>query len=78
MNEDTGVKELVKLPKYNFITSHCFRRSFATNFYGKVPTPILMGITGHSEERVFLKYINKRQDKDANAKLFSDYFEKMK
>ncbi|MGG5578048.1 phage integrase SAM-like domain-containing protein [Myroides sp. C15-4] len=77
VNEETGAKELVMLPKYNFITSHCFRRSFATNFYGKVPTPILMGITGHSEERVFLKYINKRLDKDANAKLFLEYFEKL-
>ncbi|WP_410880892.1 phage integrase SAM-like domain-containing protein [Myroides sp. DW712] len=77
VNEATGVKELVQLPKYNFITSHCFRRSFATNFYGKVPTPILMGITGHSEERVFLKYINKRRDKDANARLFLEFLEKM-
>lgn len=60
-------------PKYKLITSHCFRRSFATNYYKKVPTPVLMGITGHSKEQVFLNYINRQEDKDENAKLFLKY-----
>ncbi|MDM1352571.1 site-specific integrase [Myroides marinus] len=76
-NSETKQKELVSLPKYNFITSHSFRRSFATNFYKKMPTPIIMGITGHTQENIFLKYINQRQDKDANADLFMTFFEKM-
>lgn len=76
-NSETKQKELVSLPKYNFITSHSFRRSFATNFYKKMPTPIIMGITGHTQENIFLKYINQRQDKDANADLFMSFFEKL-
>lgn len=74
VNPDTELKELGKAPKYTFITSHCFRRSFATNFYGKIKTPILMGITGHSEERIFLNYINKRQDRDGNALQFLEEY----
>lgn len=46
-------------PKYQLIASHVGRLSFATNFYGKVPTSYLMNITGHSEERTFLIYIGK-------------------
>jgi len=42
VNEDTRVKELVKLAKHNFIISHCSRRSFAANYYGIVATTILM------------------------------------
>ena len=35
------------------------RRSFATNLYGKLPTPLIMQITGHSTEKMFLNYIGK-------------------
>ena len=44
--------------KWKTITSHIGRRSFATNFYGKIPTPLLLQATGHSSEQIFLKYIN--------------------
>lgn len=73
-NPKTGKLELTLLPKHKFITSHSFRRSFATNFYKKMPTPVLIGITGHSEERMFLKYINQKADKDANADAFAMYY----
>lgn len=46
-------------PKWRLITSHVGRRSFATNFYYSVPTSVLIGITGHSTEAMFLKYIQK-------------------
>lgn len=45
--------------KWEIIGTHDLRRSFATNFFGKIPTPVLMGITGHSSEETFLKYIGK-------------------
>jgi hypothetical protein len=32
------------------------RRSFATYYFEKIETPILMEITGHSRERIFLSY----------------------
>jgi integrase len=45
--------------KYELVTSHIGRRSFATNFYGKIPTTYLIYITGHSSEIMFLNYIGK-------------------
>jgi hypothetical protein len=53
------------LPKYNFISSHIGRRSFATNFYGKIPTPLLMSATGHASEATFLIYIGKSSAEQA-------------
>jgi hypothetical protein len=43
------------------------RCSFASNYYGKIETPPLMNITGHSKERTFLSYIGAHQNKDALA-----------
>jgi len=45
--------------KYELVTSHIGRRSFATNFYGKIPTSYLTYTTGHSTEAMFLNYIGK-------------------
>jgi integrase len=77
LNTETNRIELGFYPKYELIASHCFRRSFATNYYKKIPTPILINITGHSKESLFLTYINKREDKDANADLFIKFYESM-
>ena len=60
-------------PKYLFVTSHCMRRSFATHYYLKIPTPAIMGITGHKRESTFLTYINKYQNRDSNAELFASF-----
>ena len=57
-------------PKYELITSHTMRRSFATNYFGKIETPIIMEITEHSRESTFLTYIGMHQNKDALADLF--------
>ncbi len=69
-NPKTRRKEVVSAPKYEFITSHIMRRSFASNYYGKIETPLLMNITGHSKESTFLTYIGTHQNKDALADLF--------
>jgi len=58
--------------KYELISSHVGRRSFATNFYGKIPTTYLIYITGHSTEAMFLNYIGK-SNKDLALEV-SDYF----
>ncbi|MDB9754899.1 site-specific integrase [Winogradskyella sp.] len=50
----TGIYE-----KWMLVTSHIGRRSFATNFYGKIPTTYLIYVTGHSTEAMFLNYIGK-------------------
>ncbi|MDQ1095261.1 MULTISPECIES: phage integrase SAM-like domain-containing protein [Chryseobacterium] len=65
------VKELI-VEKWEVLSSHIGRRSFSTNFYGKIPTPLLIGATGHSSEQMFLKYIN-RFDKDKIVSL-SNHF----
>ncbi|EKT3972894.1 phage integrase SAM-like domain-containing protein [Flavobacterium psychrophilum] len=62
--------------KWQVISSHDFRRSFATNFYGKIPTPVLINITAHSSESLFMRYIGKTTYE--NAYQFMDYFEKLK
>jgi len=77
LNTETNRKETGFYPKYELIASHCFRRSFATNYYKKIPTPILINITGHSKESLFLTYINKREDKDSNADLFKKFYDEL-
>lgn len=49
--------------KWQLVSSHIGRRSFATNYYGKVPTTYLINITGHGSEKMFLNYI-KKSNKD--------------
>jgi integrase len=56
--------------KYELITAHDLRRSFATNYYSKVETPILMRITGHKKESTFLEYIGENFNQDHYADLF--------
>lgn len=62
-------------PKYEVISSHVCRRSFATNFYGRIPTPLLIGITGHGSERMFLSYIGKTTYDFAHQMI--EYFSKL-
>ena len=76
-NPETMRKVLDFYPKHELITTHSFRRSFATNYYKQIPTGVLIGITGHSKESLFLEYINKREDKDANADLFMKFYEQI-
>ncbi|MDM1415055.1 tyrosine-type recombinase/integrase [Myroides odoratimimus] len=64
-----------EFPKYELITSHIGRRSFATNFYGKIPTTYLIYTTGHSSEAMFLAYIGK-SNKDL-AKETNNYFKNL-
>lgn len=44
-------------PKYELVTTHICRRSFASNLYGKIDTLTIMKITGHQTEKQFLSYI---------------------
>lgn len=65
-----GVKKL--RPKYKYISTHIGRRTFASNHYGKIPTPIIMRVTGHAKESTFLGYIN--QTDDSHIDTFLDYY----
>ena len=68
--EKTRRKVLGIYPKYRVLSSHDLRRSFATNYFGKIETPVLMQITGHAKESTFLSYIGQHINKDAYADAF--------
>lgn len=57
-NPTTKRKEFGSYPKFDLISSHTCRRSFASNLYGKIPNSVIMGITSHRTEKEFLKYIS--------------------
>ena len=63
-NDEKKKNEIVETEKYNLVSSHVCRRSFATNFYGNklFTTPQLKAITGHKTETMFLNYIGKTAD----------------
>lgn len=51
--------------KWELVTSHIGRRSFASNYFGKIPTRLIMSATGHIKEEMFMKYIGKTQTEQA-------------
>lgn len=73
-DSDSGRKKFDLYEKHKLITTHSFRRSFCSNYYKKMPTPVLMGISGHSKESIFRVYINAPEDKDENADLFMKFY----
>jgi len=53
-----GVKQTTVYKKWELVSTHTARRSFATNAYNVgVPSLTIMAITGHKTETSFLKYI---------------------
>lgn len=65
-------KKTTTFEKWDLVSSHIGRRSFATNFYGKIPDTYLMNVTGHSTQAMFLSYVGK-SNKDI-AEGMADYF----
>jgi integrase len=71
-----GEKKQTTFKKYELISTHCARRSFATNaFLANVPVISLMKITGHTQEKTFLQYIRISQQENANNLLNHPYFQ---
>lgn len=63
------------VPKYQLVSSHTGRRTFATlGYFDGIPVKVLMRITGHTTEKQFFKYI--RQTPFEDARMLSDYFNK--
>lgn len=61
--------------KYQLITTHTARRSFATNAYlANIPPIDIMKITGHRSERSFMKYIRVSQEQNANRLINHPFF----
>ena len=65
-------KEVLSATDYEFVTSDIIRRSFASNYCGKIETPILMNITGLTKDSAFLTYLDAHQNRDNIADLFID------
>ncbi|WP_461789175.1 site-specific integrase [Pedobacter sp.] len=62
-----GKETIFKKPKFEMITSHTARRSFATNMYQKnAPSISIMAITGHNTEKAFLNYIKAKPREHAD------------
>lgn len=70
-----GVNKQTSLAKWEMLTTHTARRSFATNeFLAGTPTLTIMAITGHKTEKAFLKYI--KLSTSDHAKLLKAHWEK--
>jgi integrase len=65
INSKTIRKEIGIFEKWELVSSHIGRRSFASNNYGRIPTSLLIGATGHSTEKMFLEYIGKSETQKA-------------
>lgn len=77
LTERSSIREgrtiTVKLLKYQRITFHTARRSFATNLYRQgAPVVSIMKMTGHKTEQNFLKYLNisKEEHSESMQKFF--------
>lgn len=61
-----------RFSKWECVTAHTARRSFATNMYKRdYPTLMIMKITGHKTEKAFLTYIRVTEEENAERMLES-------
>ena len=74
INKDTKRKEEGIFEKWELVSSHICRRSFATNLYGKLDNLTIMGVTGHQTETQFLKYV--KITNTEKAEKLKDYWNK--
>ena len=74
-----GVREDSVVEKWELITTHTARRSFATNMYlAGIPPISIMKITGHRTEEAFLRYIKISQEDNAFKLMDHPYFSQEK
>ncbi|MGY5846626.1 phage integrase SAM-like domain-containing protein [Salegentibacter sp. HM20] len=64
-DKETKRYRSMEMPKYDAVSTHIGRRSFATNYYGKINTALLISATGHSSEQQFLRYVGKQGNQNA-------------
>lgn len=69
-----GIRVVTFFEKWEMISSHTARRTFATNAYKKgIPALTISQITGHKTEKAFLKYI--KATPEDHAKIIAMYWE---
>lgn len=71
-----GGKRVTKsLEKWQLVSTHTARRSFATNMYLLgIPAMTIMQITGHRTEKAFMRYI--KLDREQHAKVMALHWQK--
>jgi integrase len=70
-----GMEKHTNMKKYDLLSTHTARRSFATNlFLSGFPAISIMKITGHTTEKSFMKYI--KITPTENAKLLQLHWDK--
>jgi integrase len=70
-----GAKVTENYQKWQLLSTHTARRSFASNEYlAGTPTLTIMAITGHKTEKAFLKYI--KLTPSEHAKLLKSHWQK--
>ncbi|HTA26952.1 MAG TPA: tyrosine-type recombinase/integrase [Bacteroidia bacterium] len=71
-----NVRKEIQIMRYELVTSHTGRRSFATDCVIKgIPIPLVMNVTGHKTLSSFQKYI--RISQKSNASLLLKAFQKL-
>lgn len=71
LDPETNRKKKGVYKKYELITGHTCRRSFASNYYGQMSNSLIMKVTGHTTEKTFLKYIGKSNE-DFTSLIYSE------
>lgn len=73
-----GERKLLTKQKWQLITSHTARRSFATNTYisGRMKTYEIMAVTGHTTEKSFFRYIKISQENKVRQIAGDSFFRK--
>ena len=73
-----GKMVTISRPKFELISSHTARRSFATNMYmtGRMKASDIMTITAHTTEKSFFRYIKITQDDTAKQIAGDNFFRK--
>ncbi len=71
---ERGVKKM--RPKWEYLSTHIGRRTFATLHYQKIPTASIMKVTGHKKESTFLEYINKADNR--HLSIFTEFYDNQK
>lgn len=74
-----GMKVQKYKAKYELITTHTARRSFATNsFLADIPIYSIMKMTGHKTEKSFMGYIRMTSEENAIKLIEHDFFNETK
>ncbi|GAB2605666.1 site-specific integrase [Spirosoma areae] len=75
-SQTKGGKRVTKIQKkWELVSTHTARRSFATNMYLLgIPAMTIMQITGHRTEKAFMRYI--KLDREQHAKVMALHWQK--